>query len=71
MLKLSILVGMLLPVADTVLNSAYSPIPATSRPDIQKYLSLVQEIQQNGIQNNRTTPFFSKIPTNPTIPIQT
>ena len=74
MLKLSILVGLLLPVAETVLNSTYSSIssiPKDKTVNIQKYLSLIQEIQQqnqNGLLNNRTTPFQSKTPTI-TIPI--
>lgn len=69
MLKLSILVGLLLPVAETVLNSAYSPVSKDKTVNVQKYLSLIQEIQQNqnGLPDNRTTPFqpFQAIPIQP------
>lgn len=72
MLKLSLLVGLFLPVASTVLESPSSPIsnPLTSEQTTQEkalqILSFIKAIQ-NGLPNNRTTPGQTEI--TPTLPI--
>ena len=68
MLKLSLLVGLFLPVATTVLESPVtSSLSSDKKIKVQEIFTLIETIQ-NGLQNNRRIPV--QPPSSFPIPIQ-